>query len=325
MTEKTAQSFETLPVSQPAEDSRVLPLAVAGLVCFVIAVILGAGSWFFFGSHARKKVNQESVAEIQPIVSTNANVQNTAVNNETANANSANENTAPPVIEGIVKIEGGEVVLGGSDTKLPPERAVVGDFSIAETEVTNAQYAEFIRETKYPAPLNWKNGETPAGRENFPVVNVSWNDAAEFCKWLEKKINLPVRLPTEAEWEFAARGREGNKYPWGNNWNAEAAASLEKGGKISAVRSFSLNRSPFGVYDMVGNVWEWTQNKVEKTDIVTDETVKEALEKGEVLRVVKGGSAREKAAQISAQTRYEIPETTRNEAVGFRYVIIQKK
>lgn len=330
MTEKTAQSLETLRVSQPAEDSRVLPLAVAGLVCFVIAVILGTGAWFFFGSHTRKKATE--TAEAQPSVvltsehSVNVQTANTQPANETV-ANTANPAPAPSAAElsGIVKVESGEVVLGGGETKLPLERAIVGEFYIAETEVTNAQYADFIRETKYAAPPGWKNGEIPAGRENFPATNVSFADAVEFCKWKEKKTGLPVRLPTEAEWEFAARGREGLKYPWGNEWNDEASASLGKGGKISAVKSFSLNRSPFGAYDMVGNVWEWTQEKATKNDSLNDKRVERALEKGDKLRIVKGGSAEEEAAGLYAQVRYPVPENTKNMFIGFRYVIIQKK
>lgn len=333
MTEKTAQTLETLPVSQPAEDSRVLPLAVAGFICFVIAVMLGTGSWMLFGSHTTKKVTQETIVEVQPITAANtestANVQiqNTAV----ANVAVANTNPEPAVNlaqQGVLKIDSGEVVLGGGETKLPLERAVVGEFWIAETEVTNAQYAEFVKDANYAAPSDWKKGEMPKGRENFPVANVSWNDAAEFCKWKEKKIGLPVRLPTEAEWEFAARGREGYKFPWGNNWNADGVTTKEKGGKVSAVKSFPLNRSPFGIYDMFGNVWEWTNDKVSENEQKADEDVKKAAEKGESLRIVKGGSAEDEQAELSkiaTQIRYQIPESTKISFVGFRYVIIQKK
>lgn len=332
MTEKTAQTLETLPVSQPAEDSRVLPLAVAGVVCFVIAVILGTGSWMLFGSHPTKKAAQETTVEVHPIVvgnsesPANVQIQNTAAVNMAVNTNP--EPAVNLAGQGVVKVDGGEVVLGGGNTKLPLERAIVGEFWIAETEVTNTQYAEFVKEANYSAPSDWKKGEIPAGRENFPVANVSWNDAAEFCKWKEKKIGLPVRLPTEAEWEFAARGREGYKFPWGNNWNPDGVISKEKGGKVSAVKSFSLNRSPFGVYDMFGNVWEWTNDKVGKTEQKADEDVKKAAEKGESLRIVKGGSAEDEESELSAmatQIRYQIPESTKISFVGFRYVIIQKK
>ena len=157
------------------------------------------------------------------------------------------------------------------------------------------------------------------------MTNVSYTDAVLFCKWLEKKLGATVRLPSEAEWELAARGAAANKYPWGGEWKKEAAISEETGGKISAVKSFPLNRSPFGAFDMAGNVWEWTQDRVSKNEAVTDPRVKKALEDGQILRIVKGGSAVEKADQISARARYEIPETTRDASVGFRYVVERKQ
>lgn len=337
MTEKTAQSLETLPVSQPNEDSRVLPLAVAGFVCFTIAVILGTGSWMIFGSHARKKTNQDAVAEVQTNIlnnnETSANIQikNSSNVENIVNAN-ANTNVAPNpesavnfASQGLVKIEGGEIALGGGDTKLPLERTIVGDFWMSETEVTNAQYAEFVKDANYPAPTDWKKGEIATGRENFPVTNVSWEDANAFCKWKEKKVGFPVRLPTEAEWEFAARGREDLKYPWGNNWNDEAAASKEKGGKIAAVKSRSLNRSQFGIYDLLGNVWEWLSNDLNKDKPIAHEEAKKVLEEGKRLRIVKGGSAGDPMKELSVRLRYEIPEDTKDSLIGFRYVIIQKK
>jgi formylglycine-generating enzyme required for sulfatase activity len=286
--------------------------------------VLGTGSWFVFGSSGRPKV-QASVENNFPAPPTEKS--ETAVRTEESPAAAPAPETpaANPLPEGVVAVAGGEIALGGGETKMPLERVFVRDFSIAETEVTNAQYAEFIKETNHPAPADWKDGEPPKGRENFPVTNVSFEDAEEFCEWLGRKIGLPVRLPSEAEWEFAARGTTSNKYPWGSEWKKEAADSEETGGKVSAVKSFALNRSPFGAFDMAGNVWEWTQDKVSKTDAVIDPRVKKALESGEVLRVVKGGSAFEKSDLISVQSRYEIPQSTKDVWVGFRYVIERKQ
>ena len=327
MTEKNEQLIQTVRTEKNDDELRFLPFAVAGLICFTIAVILGTGSWFVFGSRNRQKI--ETTAETSfPAV----NSEKPAANVKTEEApalptvpDSKTETNVKTPIENIVEVAGGEITIGGGDTKLPLERVIVKDFSIAETEVTNSQYAEFIRETNHSAPPGWKENEFPKGTENFPVTNISWKDAVEFCQWMEKKLGLPVRLPTEAEWELAARGNTANKYPWGNEWNKEAALSKENGGKVSAVKSFSRNRSPFGAFDMAGNVWEWTQDKVTKNEEVTDEKVKEALEKGQVLRIVKGGSAQTPAAQISAQARYEIPENTKVPSVGFRYVVEQKQ
>jgi len=323
MTEKKEQLM-MVQTAKTEDDLRLLPFAVAGLVCFTIAVILGTGSWLVFGSRNRQRILTNAETSLPSTPETSAKPEQTPVLPQNSETTAKVENLAKAPIENIVEVAGGEIALGGGDTKLPVERVNVRDFSIAETEVTNAQYAEFIKETKHLAPTDWKNGEFPKGAENFPVTNVSFQDATDFCKWLEKKLGVPVRLPTEAEWEMAARGREAYKYPWGNEWNEKAAASKENGGKISAVRSFPLNRSPFGAFDMAGNVWEWTQDKILKNEAVTGEAVKKGLESGQVLRVVKGGSALIPAAQISGQARYEIPETAKVQSVGFRYIVERK-
>lgn len=329
MTEKGEQLIHTTQTTKPVQEERLLPFVVACLVCFTIAVVLGTGSWFIFGSHKNQK--GQTTAEIpQPSNSEQTSVA--PLETPTAIVPMA-ETPAPPQpetaekpkVENVVEVAGGEITIGGGNTTKPLERAIVKNFSISETEVTNAQYAEFIKAAKHPAPPGWKESGFPKGTENYPVTNVSYQDAMAFCKWLEKKIGLPVRLPTEAEWEFAARGSgEARKYPWGNEWNKEAARSEETGGKVSAVKSFSANRSPFGAFDMAGNVWEWTQEKVGKSEDVKDPRVKEALESGQVLRIVKGGSASEKAAQITVQARYEVPERTKNVWIGFRYVVETK-
>jgi formylglycine-generating enzyme required for sulfatase activity len=332
------QSIHLTASSKSVEEaSRVLPLAVATLVCFLAAVTLGYGSWYLFGSHRGQKNAPDFEYTVTNIDGGNSNAAPRNEPIETAPATAANQQTAPnPPIEtnieetakpeNVVEVAGGEVALGGGETGRPLKRALVEDFYIAETEVTNAQYAEFVKATNHRAPAGWKNNDFPEGAGDFPVTGVSFADAEAFCKWLETKINLPVRLPTEAEWELAARGRENNKYPWGNDWDAKAAASSETGGKVSAVKSFPLNRSPFGAFDMAGNVWEWTQDKVSESDVAAnDEQVLAALKSGKVLRVVKGGSATEKAAQISARARFEIPEQTRVATVGFRYLVARKK
>jgi formylglycine-generating enzyme required for sulfatase activity len=332
MPEKSPQSIHLTASARTAEEaSRVLPLAVATVVCFLAAVTLGYSSWYFFGSHRWQKNAHDFEYTVTNIDNTNAAPKNEIVE---ASPSPANQPTEPVTTtetnieaakpENVVDVAGGEITLGGGETGRPLKRILVEDFAVAETEVTNEQYAEFVKATGYRAPAGWKNNEFPEGAADFPVAGVSFADAEAFCKWLAAKINLPVRLPTEAEWELAARGRENNKYPWGNDWDAKAAASRETGGKVSAVKSFPLNRSPFGAFDMAGNVWEWTQDKVSESD-VTDEQILAALKSGKVLRIVKGGSATEKAAQISVRSRFEIPEQTKVATVGFRYVVGRKQ
>lgn len=341
MSEKTVQTVEVSPTRKPERKSRFLPLATAALICFAVSVVLGSGAWYLFGSRRNSQVEQYAAVtqetEASPALenqsvpaenvalhlTTEATVQTELNQIETIQqANQTEDNL--PEIEGVVRVEGGEVALGG-DGKRPWQRLIINNFAIAETEVTNAQYYEFVVETNYAAPSGWKNGKFLDGAGNYPVTNVSWRDADAFCRWLAKKFETEVRLPTEAEWELAAAGGEGKKFPWGDQWNKEAAISLESGGKVSAVKRFALNRSPAGAFDMVGNVWEWTQDKVTAQNDATDKQVEQALKSRRVLRVVKGGAAEEPAEQISAQARFEIPETTRVPTVGFRYVVIRRQ
>lgn len=318
-TERRSSAVQTEP-----HKSRFLPLTAAALICMITSVSLGSGAWYLFGSDKKKEAERAAITEN---VDSAAPMETPAI--PTPAMPSADSETKPPAadqseIKGVVAVKGGEIALGG-DEKRPWQRLIVKDFAIAETEVTTAQYAEFVKETARAAPPGWNKGAIPDGTENYPVTDVSWNDAVAFCQWLAKKLDAEVRLPTEAEWELAAAGRDGKKYPWGDEWNSEAGISQESGGKISAVKSFALNRSAAGAYDMIGNVWEWTQDKVTDQTGATDDTVEQALKSGRVLRVVKGGSAQEKAAQISAQARYEIPVTTKVPTVGFRYVIVPRQ
>ena len=154
---------------------------------------------------------------------------------------------------GMVLVPGGEFQMGSNEGDVysrPSHSVSVKPFYIDTNEVTNEAYFEFVKATDHAAPQNWIKGEFPTGQEKYPVTGVSWYDALEYAAWSGK------RLPTEAEWEFAARGGEGRIYPWGNEWNI---ASANVGAPKGAFRDAgSVTASPFGIYDMGGNVWEWT-------------------------------------------------------------------
>lgn len=291
-----------------AQRSRLVPLIVAGLVCFVAAFLLAYIASLLFGSH------RADIAFIRPDVTQTATP--TAQPSPTAEALPP----APPAKlapAGELAVEGGEVTTGGGDTKQPVRRQIVNPFLIAETEVTNEQYREFIKATNRQPPKAWKEGEYAAGTGGEPVTGVTWQDADAYCKWLSEQVGAEVRLPTEAEWERAARGVQSYKYPWGNEWNERAAASTETRGTVRPVKSYPAGRAASGAFDMVGNVWEWI------ADEARDEEGKPKEIKGVRLRVAKGGAADEPAKVLTAQSRAEIEETFTSASLGFRYIVIR--
>jgi formylglycine-generating enzyme required for sulfatase activity len=136
--------------------------------------------------------------------------------------------------------------------ELPQHRVFVSEFLISKYPVTNAQYAAYARAKGLPLDI-------PAGKENHPVVRVSWEEAVSFCEWASQVTSQHVRLPREAEWEKAARGTDGRLYPWGNTWDPSALNTAEQGpSDVTSVDRYSpAGDSPYGVADMAGNVWEW--------------------------------------------------------------------
>jgi len=206
--------------------------------------------------------------------------------------------------------------LGGTDPNVPAQKVSVDSFFISETEVTNEQYQAFVNETNRKAPNGWTNGVFPAGAANEPVTGVTWQDAVDYCQWLSTKIGATVRLPTEAEWELAARGPQGLKYPWGNEWDDRAAASENKRGVVHAVKSYPAGRSPCGAYDMAGNVWEWVGEARDSQD-------KTAGEDRAKSRLIKGGAANEQQSLISATSRNLIPRDYAGAFLGFRYIVLR--
>lgn len=152
----------------------------------------------------------------------------------------------------LVKIPAGDFLYGKNKQKLS-----LPEFRIAKTPVTNRQYQLFVAATGYTASRHRQGGKPVPGTENHPVVNVSWDDAQAFCKW------AGVRLPSEQEWEKAARGTDGREYPWGNEKPDSARCNFGKQGGIdnlAAVGSYPKGASPYGLLDMTGNVWEWCED-----------------------------------------------------------------
>ncbi|MDP7551584.1 MAG: SUMF1/EgtB/PvdO family nonheme iron enzyme [Nitrospinaceae bacterium] len=178
----------------------------------------------------------------------------------------------------------GEFVMGSNerwDDEAPEYIESVETFHIDLHEVTNANYHLFASATKREFPYHWSEGNIPAGKGDHPVIYVSWHDANAYCKWSGK------RLPTEQEWEKAARGENGNIYPWGNEWSLDKSNNPYKGSTgTQPVGSYPEGRSPYGLYNMSGNVWEW----VDSFYLPHPGNTIPRAEYGKDKRVLKGGS-----------------------------------
>lgn len=144
--------------------------------------------------------------------------------------------------------------------ELPQQTMPIKGFYIDRYEVTNAQYKQFVDAARYPPPLNWDSGTYPPGAENRPVTFISWDDAHTYAEWAGK------RLPTAEEWEVAARGMHGQVYPWGETWTSQNINidGREKG--PTPVGTYADDASPYDVYDMGGNVAEWTMTEYEENE-----------------------------------------------------------
>jgi len=184
----------------------------------------------------------------------------------------------------MVKVPAGEFIMGSNerwDDEAPEHISSTGAFYIDLNEVTNADYIKFVRSTPKTPPFHWPEGTIPKGKENHPVVYVSWFDAKEYCSWAGK------RLPTEQEWEKAARGEDGLIYPWGNEWSLDKSNNPYKHSTgTEPVASYPEGRSPYGLYDISGNVWEW----VDSYYLPHPGNPVTRAEYGEDKRVLKGGS-----------------------------------
>ena len=158
-----------------------------------------------------------------------------------------------------VTIPAGEFWMG-EDNEI--HRVYLPEYQIARVPVTNYQYGLFVKATGHQAPGGWEDQRPPRGRESHPVVYVNWYDAIAYCDWLSQMTGKPVTLPSEAEWEKAARGdRDKRIYPWGDNFDKQLCNTSELGLRdTTPVGIFLEGSSPYGLLDLSGNVWEWTRS-----------------------------------------------------------------
>lgn len=232
--------------------------------------------------------------------------------------------------ESMVEVPGGPFLMGSSPEDVewsvqkffaeseewyrdetPGQASHLKKFLIDTFEVTVAQYNEFIQATRREPPKYFDNPNFNQPRQ--PVVGVTWQEALDYCLWRGK------RLPTEAEWEKSARGVDGRRYPWGNDPDPSKANSRGKGDPFrypSPVGKFPQGKSPFGVMDMSGNVFEWTQDwygpfpgNDQKSDLF-----------GQQFKVIKGGSWKANMDLARSAVRGKSLPDQRWNWVGFRCV-----
>ena len=196
------------------------------------------------------------------------------------------------------------------DREKPPHRVYLDAFSIDKYETTNALYARFMRATGRPAPRDGNDSSFNASSQ--PVVNVTWEDADAYCKWAGK------RLPTEAQWEKAARGTDGRKYPWGEQWDASRANAENKLGSTASVGSYASGTSPYGAYDMAGNVWEWVADWYAKHYYEQSPNRNPMGPDSGTTRVLRGGSWSSLPVNLRAAVRLGDTPGLRNISIGFR-------
>ncbi len=204
---------------------------------------------------------------------------------------------AGPFIMGSTRAEVEELIRRYPDTdrrlferELPQHTVHLPTYRIGKAPVTNTQFAAFVEATGYKttaekegwgfhwpdkiAEVEGADWQHPAGpssqiddKMDHPVVQVSWHDAVAYCAWLAEITGKPYRLPTEAEWEKAARGTDGRRWPWGGEWHPESCNCERRVGDTTPVGKYSPDGdSPFGCVDMVGNVWEWTSTTIGSED-----------------------------------------------------------
>jgi len=225
-----------------------------------------------------------------------------------------------PPLGSMVVIPAGEFTMGSQDgdaDERPAHKVSVDSFSIDVYEVTVGEYADFLRSGGGHLPPDWEK-MNQMKYQKHPVMGVDWADAAAFCKSVGK------RLPTEAEWEKAARGTDGRLYPWGNDPPTSRHANYGRNGSndyaaLVPVGTFEDGKSPYGIYDMAGNVWEWVSDWYD-SDYYKNSPQQnpEGLPTGG-FKVIRGGALNTSARTLRSSDRYWDPPSFRSLYLpGFR-------
>ena len=200
----------------------------------------------------------------------------------------------------------------------PAHRVYLDAYYIDKFEVTNVRYAKFLEAaTTLQRPHEWSTVKLNEDSDR-PVIGVSWSDAESYCSWAGK------RLPTEAEWEKAARGTDARKYPWGDEDPREGSANFGRCcgwsgfGLLAPVGSYPAGKSPYGAFDLAGNVWEWVADWYDAQYYKTSPLQNPKGPGAGREKVMRGGSWSNRAGDLRATIRDKIVPVYRNYSIGFR-------
>jgi formylglycine-generating enzyme required for sulfatase activity len=298
------------PPAQRAKRRFFSPL-VLGLGALVLLAGLGvaglAGAYFM-----------GLLPKIGPQANRSPNVTPTA-----APTASVEPGTPPTATAELAQIPGGSFRMGrnaGKENERPEHEVAVKPFAMDKTEVTNGEYYDFVKATDHkPVPVHWVNGQPIPGQEKMPVRFVNLDDAKAFAAWRSKRDGVTYRLPTEQEWEYAARnGDKAHLYPWGDKFEARCAIIDQSGNDPAPVGSKSCPNT-WGVHDLIGNVFEWTESEAS----LYPGSPGEVRPLSEPHMMARGGSAFQKSSganAISATFRIAVPASRRSPELGFRLV-----
>jgi formylglycine-generating enzyme required for sulfatase activity len=251
----------------------------------------------------------------------------------------------------LVRVPAGSFLMGsdtGDENERPEHIVTLGAFDIGASPVTQAEYAAFVQATgwrppgvwelptvvrpehgdefkRQSSPYWWMANQPPPGREDHPVVLVTFEDAREYCRWLASVAGRPFRLPTEAEWEKAARGGlERQAYPWGNDIDLSLASFLPRAGQRAGYGTRPVKAYPpnaFGLYDMAGNVWNWTADWYRPDYYHVSEGRSPSGPGTGTLRVLRGGAwTNDDVNYLRCAVRHPVPPDTYSYSIGIRVV-----
>ena len=222
-------------VAEPVvEEKKSNATLITAIAVIIVLAVSGFAIWWFMWGGKRTQTPQQPVAEApKPAEPTQPPTT------------PADKPSGPVVPEGMVMVPAGAYTIGrdeGSELERPRHTVELPAFFIDRTEVTNADYKKFVDATSHKPPVNWKGGAYNADLANYPVTGVTWQDAVDYAKWAGK------RLPTEAEWEAAARGSDGRRYPWGDDWRAGIANIGVKPAGRTSDNDYPAEIKPVGQY-----------------------------------------------------------------------------